>query len=257
METIQLEGARNVRDLGNTKNRYGEVIRTGILLRADALHSLTPEDIRRLQDDYHLRTIIDMRTSREIAEKPDRIIEGTEYRNIRIFEEARTGVTREHRASGPERFRHMPPMTDIYREIVTGDYTVQQMRLVLQCAMQENSGTVIFHCTAGKDRTGLAAMFLLTLLDVDYDTIKEDYMMTNTTAIEDAGKFADAVYEQLHDQQIADHIRTAFIAKEEYLDTALRCIEDQCGTLDRYIEERLGISAEEKEAFRRRMLIRP
>ena len=257
METIMLEGARNVRDLGNTKNRYGEMIRTGILLRGDALHSLTADDIHRLQNDYHLKTIIDMRTSRETVERPDRIIEGTEYRNIRIFNEEHTGVTRENQATGPERFKHMPPMTDIYRMIVTSDHTVQQMQKVLRCIMDENSGTVIFHCTAGKDRTGLAAVFLLALLDVDLGTIREDYMMTNATAIEDAEKSARRIYEQLHDQQIADHIRTAFIAKEEYLDTALRCIEDQCGTLDRYIEERLGITAEEKEAFRTRMLIKP
>ena len=256
METIMLEGARNVRSLGNTKNRFNEVIRTGVLLRSDALHSLTDNDVHHLLADYHLKTIIDMRTGHEISERPDRIIEGTDYRNIRIFDEARTGVTRAMKETRAERFLRMPPMTAIYREIVESDHSVERMGEVLRCVMDEKSGTSLFHCTAGKDRTGLAAMFLLALLDVDMDTIKEDYLMTNETAVEDAERIAAMVYEEVRDQEIYERIRSAFIAREEYLDAALQSIKEQCGTLDSYIEKRLGITAEDKEAFRTRMLIR-
>ncbi len=249
MYNIPFEGASNIRDLGGITTRSGQIIREGLIIRADALHSLTDADIRILQD-MSLKTIIDMRTAREAGERPDRNVPGALYRNIRIFEEARTGVTREKEATIADHFRGMPHMNDIYREIITNPHCIRQMGHVVRTVMDPASQPVLFHCTAGKDRTGLAAMFILTILGADRDMIFEDYMRTNETAVELARRFAERILAESGDTVVADHIRTAFVASEEYLQSAYDAIEDSWGTVDRYIEDAFRITEEMKNAFR-------
>ena len=253
MKIITLNGARNVRDLGDTYSKEGKRIRSGVLFRADALNALDDEDVQTLYD-LDIRTIIDLRTAREVQQKPDRVIEDINYRNIRIFNEERSGVTREHHANLADHYRSMPSMTDVYREILTEEHAVKQMGTVLRMIMDEENEPVIFHCTAGKDRTGLIAMFLLDMLGVDEDTIREDYLMTNLTAVEDAHVFAERIYAESGDRELAERLETAFVAREEYLDTALKLMKDTCGSTERYMEEKLGITPEMREDFRKRML---
>jgi protein-tyrosine phosphatase len=107
---------------------------------------------------------------------------------------------------------------------------------------------LLFHCAAGKDRTGLVAALLLGLLRVPHETIIEDYGLTTTYY---TARRLDALADVLAEHKVApDTVRAAIDARAEVLDGALRHLLQQWGTYDGYATECLGVAARLPEQLR-------
>ncbi len=167
---IRLEGAHNVRDLGGYPTASGGTTRWRSFLRADALHELTPADIRTLLQ-LGLRTVIDLRSDTEIARQPSAFVghEGVHYHHIPLFD-------------GLAPVDAMMLEKDAFdlstRYVDAADHCRPAIARVAAVIAMAEEGTVLFNCTAGKDRTGIIAAMLLSLAGVDGEAIAADYALT-------------------------------------------------------------------------------
>lgn len=181
----------NLRDLGG----INDVLPQGLFLRSGKLSILTPTECAELCKRYHIQCVIDLRTPVESAEFPDPLPEGVEYLQIPLLKDAAVGITHEtgsdpmtimrNLRKHPEKLMEMiPDFYALYTDIVTDEYSRSQLDKVVE-TLRKNADkgiTTLFHCTAGKDRTGIASMALLKSYGVGNEDIVRDYMRTNRNA---------------------------------------------------------------------------
>jgi len=119
-----------------------------------------------------------------------------------------------------------------------------QFKSFFEILLDESNYPILFHCTAGKDRTGFAAYLLLTLLGVEQNVILEDYLLTNVYLEDFAEKISKRISRDVGMDQAL--IKSVFQAKASYIKGALDAIESHFGTIDIFIEKELGIGPIEK-----------
>lgn len=162
---LPIAGAFNIRDLGGYAHAGGET-RWRRLLRADGLHRLTPEGIDALVA-AGVTTIVDLRHDNELASHPNpfRDHAAVTYRHLSLFEDL-----------APVAMTSGDVLLDLYLEALErrGGAIVG----ILDALAEAPAGVALFHCTAGKDRTGLIAALVLGLAGVPAETIVEDYART-------------------------------------------------------------------------------
>jgi protein-tyrosine phosphatase len=175
---LRWESCYNIRDLGGYPTRDGGQTRFGTLVRADVLSRLTPIGRAALLD-YGVRTVIDLRSPEELALDPNPFASPGEhdrhitYHNLQLGAGADPeGIAAVHAADEREDYS----LAFLYHTILNhyGRGIAAIMRTIATAA----DGAVLFHCYAGKDRTGLIAALLLALADVPAEVIAEDYALT-------------------------------------------------------------------------------
>lgn len=179
---IDLSGCFNVRDLGGYRTSDGYAVRRGLIFRADALHRLTQVGEESL-DALNLATVIDLRTPAEVAQRSWKPPARWEGRLLHIPLRQQTpqwaGLT-DAEAADPRL------VVDHYLD------TIRAGRHALGAVFSElaapDAMPILFHCAAGKDRTGIIAALLLDLLGVPDATIAADYALSEvaTTRWEDS-----------------------------------------------------------------------
>lgn len=164
---IALEGCLNFRDLGGYTGAGGRRLRWGQLFRSDALHHLTPADVGRLRDEVRLGAIVDLRTSGELESEGRGPLEAEPIRfhHIPLFEDDLAGADPGGTLTLADRYTLMLEVA--HRAIA---------RVVATLATAE--APAVFHCAAGKDRTGVISAVLLGLLGVPDEIIVADYALT-------------------------------------------------------------------------------
>ncbi|MGX6428690.1 tyrosine-protein phosphatase [Levilactobacillus yonginensis] len=162
---IKLKGAQNVRDLGGYKTKSGQRVKKDRLLRSDSLEKLTKADTKKLVKKYHLKEIFDLRTKKQMAEKPDVKIAGVKYLHASVLG---TKSNYDNDDAG------------MYRDMANKPAAKKSYRKLLVAAAKDKKGALLFHCSHGMDRTGTAAAILYTILGVDKADIQRDYLLSNT-----------------------------------------------------------------------------
>lgn len=176
---VTLDGATNFRDLGGYRTATGRVVGTGLVYRSDSLQDLTPTDVQRLLG-LGLGEVLDLRSSREVElfGATPLTDHGVERHHIGFFPEPLPGP----QTAPAERTTAIPDPNDHeafaahYLELLEG--AKPSIRLAFTEMAAAAMHAVVFHCTAGRDRTGLTAALLLSLLEVDEETIAADYELT-------------------------------------------------------------------------------
>ncbi len=175
---------KNFRDLGGIPAADGKVIRSGLLYRSGHLAKIKPKTANKLRDRRGLRTVIDLRAPGELAHRQDIVPEGVDYLHLPpLTDEQNPAVTR---VTGPSILRKIMKvdggarayLEETYRTMVTSEPSLEALRKFMRTLMEED-GAVLWHCTQGKDRTGVASAAILLALGVDRDDIMRDYMRTN------------------------------------------------------------------------------
>lgn len=255
MIKIELAGADNARDFGGTVNEKGKTIIKGRFIRSNALDRLSAEDIEKLHDEYRLERVIDLRTSENVLEKPDVKIPGAEIVNIPIFEESAIGIKREKRTdllnAIPEEFT---TMADLYRRMVTDPFCIAQLKHIFKVILNEREGSVLWHCSEGKDRCGLVSALFLKIMDVPDETVLNDYLRTNDVALKRSEVYYQKVLDKTGDEAMASKVRSMFVADEAYFSAAMDEIQKRFGGVANFIETQLEISPEMKAEFQKRNL---
>lgn len=172
-----IEGAVNFRDLGGYPASDGLVVRSGRVFRCGMMHHISPAGLGTLRDRLGVRTVVDLRNDRELTD--DGVSPFAEYgidrHNVAIGGE--TVMTPEERR---ERFRAFAENRVDWCEsyIAMAGRASVAFRSFFELAADAGNAPLVFHCTGGRDRTGVAAALLLSSLGVDDDTIAYDYSLT-------------------------------------------------------------------------------
>jgi len=197
---VRLDGAVNVRDLGGLPTADGGTTALGRAYRADDLQALTQADVRRLVDQLHVRTVVDLRTSIEVKrEGPGPLTHepAVVHRHCSLFPEGgrmtdvdadtllpwHTGDT-----APPDTAEALHPSIRYYLGYLRDrpDSVVEALRAL---AEPDRNGAAIVHCAAGKDRTGVVVALALAAAGVTRAAIVEDYVAT--------GDVLDAILDKL------------------------------------------------------------
>lgn len=260
-QLIPLEGILNLRDLGTMKGAGGKSIKGGKLLRSSHLHNATEKDREWLEG--HVSLVLDLRTAKEREEKPDPALSGAESLAFPVFDEIAIGVSREKEADekafaslarNPEAAKGY--MAGTYRDLVRNPHCREQYRLFLDQIKAGRERAILWHCTAGKDRAGFAAVLVEALLGVSKEDILEDYLLTNEYLKEDiAGLKAMAGLRDGGLTREADEaLGYLFGAEEAYLLAACDEAEKIFGSFEGFLREGLGISEAWQEELQREYL---
>ena len=248
MQNIKLKGAENIRDLGGMR-ADGRTLRPCRILRGSHLSAVTDNDIQILINKYKLKTVIDLRTDIEKGEKPDRRIDAVDYREMPVFDGSLPGLSHESKQD----LDNIPDMTWLYSQVMTGD-CLKNLACVVRYIVKNNTdGSVLYHCTEGKDRTGMVTALLLMLLGVSREDIFEDYLFTNKINRKKAIKYYLLVRIFKHNKTAAKKVYGVFLARRQYLAEGFKAV-DAMGE-KRFISDVLMLSDEDVNSFRERTLL--
>jgi len=248
---LPVPGVRNLRDLGGYPTLDGRQIKPGKLFRSAELSGLTEEGQKYLADRVHV--IADLRTSSEREELVTPEIDGVQNLHLPIFEQGGhdNNITRAVAAAAAGTLDEAP-MLEVNREFVTSEMaTASYKALIDQIIQSPADKAILWHCTAGKDRTGMAALILLAALGVDEETIYQDYLETNQHLAEHVDNLVAAIA----DPTEAEVIRSFWIAKRSYLDAALDEMRLRFGSVDGYLRNGLGLDDEKLSALKDALLV--
>lgn len=164
---IQLAGPLNFRDLGGNPAQDGRRVRWRRVFRSDSLGPVTPADAAHLTDELGLVSVVDLRSTSEVAQQGRGALAdaAVDYHHLPLFE-----VVAGTRREWPD------ALHEVYRRLLND--SAGQVTAVLRTIAEAETHPVVFHCVAGKDRTGVVAAVLLGLLGVSDDDIVADYALT-------------------------------------------------------------------------------
>lgn len=249
---IKLEGLLNVRDLGGLTGHEGRKIKFGRIIRSDNLSPATPSDCQRLQE-YGLKKIVDFRTEKEIEEAPDKEIEGAVWIKNPILKSLTTGITKEKPTvcttleeillsfSMDLGERGKKWLADLYIPLVSDEFCLKGYRRFLDILKENKSGSVLYHCSAGKDRVGVGTMLLLSILGVSREDIIKDYLLTNESYADIIERTKCLGRERGVSGEILDTIEPLSGVDISYINSAFNTIDNVHGGLDAFLKNQLCI----------------
>lgn len=252
---LPLEGGRNFRDLGGYRTRDGREVKWGKFYRSGVLANLTDNDYDYLES-RGIKTVVDFRSSEERRNEPTHWqageIEHLTWDYAMGDWEAAFGELMAKPDFKPGDMIQL--MADMYPQLVRQQKPAYRAMFE---TMLESDEPLLFHCTAGKDRTGVGAALLLTALGVDRETVMEDYLLSsevlkNTDIMklpEDASEKEKRMYAFF--SSLPQPVRDALAGVEaSYLESAFAEMERQSGSVEGFIEQELGVDKTELAQLR-------
>lgn len=172
---LPMDGGWNFRDLGGIRTADKKQVAWGRLIRTDDLQNLTVEDQSYLAS-IPITTIVDFRTQYEVSLGPDVPPASVRFSRHLPVEPGRLYYGEINESPSQDRAQEI--MKAVYRELVTTPEIIALYREFFSYVQDENSLPLLFHCSAGKDRTGMAAALILLSLGVEESVIMDDYMLS-------------------------------------------------------------------------------
>ena len=252
---IPFDGLPNTRDLGYLKTTTGKAIASRKLLRSGALHGASEADLVKLQDEYDVHTVIDLRTHEEKEKQPDphKKMPEVAFVEAPILGFSATGITRENglmgmlKTLGNLKAHPKQLMIDLYPSMLLGETGIHGYTNFFEALVNNDEGAVLWHCSAGKDRAGLAAVLLLHVLGVSKEDILADYLATNQFLEGRADELKELIPHVLQTEDILSSLKIFNSTDEEFLNAGIEGVEKKYGSLDGYLEQALGIDESKKE----------
>ncbi|MEY2474542.1 MAG: protein-tyrosine phosphatase [Actinomycetota bacterium] len=248
---MQFEGVHNLRDLGGYTTADGRIVREGCLFRSDELHWLTERDL----DDFSalgVRVVYDLRNHSERELRPNPTLADVVVHERQAPPSDGGSITFEEQIAAG----NLPPQADdeefgdVYIALLT--HLRGELGHIVELASDANEKPLLFHCAAGKDRTGITAAVLLGLLGVDDETILDDYELTTKLwTPKRMEQLGDLIAE--HDLDV-DNLRRIVSARRPVLAKALRYLHDTWATFDAYAMDALSVSPETIDRLRTNLL---
>jgi protein-tyrosine phosphatase len=239
---VRLQGATNFRDLGGYRTRDGRQVRWRRLFRSDHLGRLTADDEAMLAA-LGLQQVLDFRGDQERAAMPNRLAAARHHAlgiEPTVVQRMQDLVAAGQRLSAPVA---VALMQELYRALVN-DQAHRFAELFEHLLASDTP--LVFHCTAGKDRTGFAAALILHALGVPREAMVQDYLLTN------------ALYQPPplppHTETPTEALAVLWRVQEDFLDAAFDALERDHGGLDRYLAQRLGVGPAARETLARKFL---
>jgi protein-tyrosine phosphatase len=240
---IELDGPANFRDLGGYPTLDGR-LRRGRVFRSDSLSRLSTDDVRELVDGLGLVTVVDLRAGHEVETYGHGPLgsHGVVVHHLPIADETRA----EHVERPPDAPDPATMTLDEIYVLMLDRYADRFVR-VLRALADERSHPIVFHCAAGKDRTGIVAALLLSVLGVDDELIAADYAVT----AEHIDELLERHRAQADSGAAPVEVGDAFLAAEiDVMRRTLRELRERHGGAEQYLEAH-GLEPDALAALRR------
>ncbi|MEH0928019.1 tyrosine-protein phosphatase [Micromonospora sp. CPCC 205558] len=261
-QSWELVGAPNARDLGGLVGADGLRVRVGQLIRTPALGRLTDEDLPVLAK-LGPACVLDLRDSTEIAvAPPDRFAGEPQVVRLPVHDSEHpvftyvSAVLLGHDLDAYAELARQGTagaMAAIYRWFVTGESARVGFAEAVRLAAQPENLPLLYHCSAGKDRTGWLTVILLTALGVDEAAIRADYLCNNELTDSLRAVIVEAMRRRNPELDV-DAVLPVLEVRAEYLDAAYAEVRRVHGSFDAYLRDGLGLTDETLSALRAQLL---
>ncbi len=247
---IKLNKVGNFRDIGGLVNVQNRTLKSNFFYRSANLHQLKNSSFDELEA-LKISKIIDLRTANEIDHKPDNLPQNITYLNLAAFDDKEDQMTQARKLvlkGKVDQTDAEKRMLDFYREYVTEKPEV--IREIIHQILDSDEA-VLYHCTAGKDRTGIITALILKILKFDDSTIYHDFLFTNNQREKEVKKrlkMAKTFHFLFPKMDIGVLEKLSWVERE-YLETTFKEIDAKYGSMDNYIHDVLKISEEDRQNY--------
>lgn len=254
-ELLNIHHGFNFRDLGGYQTKAGQTMRTHKLIRSGRLNELSTRDQQYLTD-YGLAYDVDFRSPQEQSDAPDRVPSGVAYHFDPVFatDETKASIKAEElrrQALAKDPLGGFRNMVNTYADLVLLPSAQKAYRTFFDLLLaNDGDQALLFHCTAGKDRTGMGAVYLMTALGVDPVTVRRDYLASNLYLGEESERMVNEARQTGAAPALIASTRSLGGVANEYLDSALMTIDANFGSLDHYLTDALQITPAQRRDLR-------
>jgi protein-tyrosine phosphatase len=259
MRVILVDGASNFRDFGGYPTASGKTVRWRQLYRSSDLSGLTDMGLETFKS-LGIRMVIDLRKSSEILTDPDRLPQGVDWQNIELIvsssiEDAFNYALLTGDTSGLEFDKLVQSYADFYIS------NVEKYRELLPLVMFWDNRPIDIHCAGGASRTGFTVALIQLMLGVTEVGVMDDFLLTNEViasdiqeAVELFRKTIIANTGQEPTEEDMENLTNFATMRSEYLQAALDRVVEEYGSVDNFIRDGIGITEEQRNAFRAALL---
>lgn len=247
MNLIELDGTNNTRDLGGYDTQDGKTIKNGILYRSDKLSNLTFRDCEKLSN-LGIKRIIDFRSEVEKLKEPNVIPDGIEYIEMPIEADKKINQEINDILEGKIDKDIREFLIEANRDFILEYKDIFSNFIKI---LAKNPKPTLFHCTAGKDRTGFATFLIYTILGVDRETIIVDYLKTNYFIRDTLDEQIENVAKIMNiNEEDSEKIMPLLRVDIDYIESAINTADKKYGSIHNFISNGLKISFEERDQLK-------
>tara|TARA_B110000027_G_C16068243_1_gene277772 strand:- start:1 stop:693 length:693 start_codon:yes stop_codon:yes gene_type:complete len=217
-------------------------MKNNILFRCAKLSTLIDEDIKKIED-LNPHAIIDFRDPKEINKAPDNLSKDLlkKYVSLPISASTLSRMVDQKNIDGDNKFTYEKVMEESYKLYINNHKHV--WKEFIKILLKANNNPIIFHCSAGKDRTGIASFIIQKLCDNPIELIFENYLLSNELLTINAATAEQTTASKKDDQLITKiMLDTLSKVKKSYLISGINEIENQFESLENYIIQELGFT---------------
>ena len=248
-----MEGITNLRSLGGYRNENQQVVKDGLIYRSGQLDQLTPAQTQYLATTLGITRIVDMRSADERHQFPDAIWPHVQYHVLDVLAQAMTNDASLQSMISSTGAVH-DRMIQLYEQLALDPVARQSYYQFIQLLLVPDQ-PLLFHCFAGKDRTGVGAALFLKILGISDEQIMADYLLTNQARATANQQILTTMTAQLPaEQQRA--ISQALLVDADYLRHYFMVIQAHYRTFSNYLQQGLGLTTRECQQLRHLYLTR-
>ena len=233
---LPIKGGYNFRDLGGIKTKDDRTIKQSYLIRTDELSNLDENDLQILAD-LNIKSVVDFRTEQERSISVDRVPDTCKNEFHLDIMAGNMNSFMKKVQSGETDFKSM--LHNFYTDLIRSENAQFEYRQFFKILQNPENCAVIYHCTAGKDRTGVATALILEALNVDESIIEQDYLLSN--------QFLAKKYESYISQNPS--LADLFLVHSEYLEGAIDTIKKHYYSVEDYLTNTLDVDLDKMKAI--------
>jgi protein-tyrosine phosphatase len=256
---VALEGQPNFRDVGGYKTKNGKTVKRGLVYRSGELPRLTQKDIAKL-GQLGIKSVVNFLTDEETKTRGKNRLPDGVREVLQPIESDGGLVSAANQARKTGDFSKIPvELNPHFHRILVNDAAEQYAALLRQIA--DADGPIVFHCSQGVHRTGTATAILLLALDVPWETVREDYLLSNKCRKSETEKRMAqlrqlaAKNEDIPPTKVdMTNIKAFYILQGDYIDATRDEIIEKYGSVDGYLTKGLGLTKRDIQKLRERLL---
>ena len=265
---VSFDNIVNARDLGEMIGAGGRQIRPHRILRTAHLHDASPEDLRRLHEEYNLVRVFDFRSLGEAEALPDQPIEGATHHLLPTIDLSAEKLTEqpipqeafldlETHIVNYSFYPEVQAMAaNMYPSLIRSEYSQLQYATFLRLIVESpEDGGVLWHCFQGKDRTGWGAAYLLFALGVDREAVIADFDLSNEAYRSLVERLDQEIIRRGGGEAEMEVVQAFMGVSTANFIRTLDLIDREFGGMMSYLHNELMLSPDDIHLLRRRFLL--